>query len=93
MPLLDEEKLSALDRLSRVRADARDDTLRGLMFKGTPIGFKRLRTKQDRDLWTSHLKRQAMREREGFAPGDVANAALEHPAVQVAFNEDASAGL
>lgn len=84
MSLLDEAKLSRLDRLGMEKANRHDENLRAVMHAGTPPGFVKLDTPEKRKLWTDHLKRQAMREREGFAPGDMANAALSQPAVQQA---------
>ena len=58
---------------------------------GTPPGMKRLDTPDEQATWQRFLETQARREQEGFAPGDVASAATQHPAVVEAFAEDPDA--
>lgn len=88
--LLNEKTLAVLDRVARKRVDKFDERLRRTLYKdgNTPPGFVRLEQPEERRVLVSHLRRQALMEREGNAPGDLANAALEHPAVERAVNDE-----
>ncbi len=84
-----EEQLTKMDAaadhaLSRIDEIARVESY-GPHGEHTPPGMVRLKTPEERALWVRHLQRQALMEQEATAPGDTANAALEHPAVATAF--------
>jgi hypothetical protein len=47
-----------------------------------PAGFVKLTDPADQELWLRSLDKQARREQEGFAPGDVATRAIQSPIVR-----------
>ena len=77
--------------VARRRVD-RARTLRIAMFGATgqevPAGFVRLTAGDDKRIFLKQMARQALRESEGFAPGDPAVRAVQHPAVQQAAAEE-----
>lgn len=78
--MFDEREMQRLDRLALGKVEKLDETVRvathGRDGSREPLGFIRLRTTQERTIWTDHLKRQALAEQEGRAPGDTAVTAL-----------------
>ena len=95
MSLLRADKLAMIDEHAK-RVEARfDDAIRTAEYgqdgSGTPPGMKRLETPEERSTWQRFLTTQARRESEGFAPGDVATVATQHPAVAEAFAEEPDA--
>ena len=84
--MFDESQMQALDRLALAKVEKLDDTLRvathGHDGNREPPGFIRLRTPQERTVWTDYLKRQALAEQGGQAPGDTAATMLSHPVMQ-----------
>ena len=90
MSLLSEDRLARLDRIAAAKVDRLDNALRiaswGKTGERTPAGLVRLQTQQERQVWLDFLKRQAMNEQEGTAPGDQASAALESPIMQQVSN-------
>lgn len=84
--LLSEARLAQLDAIARQKADRVTEVGRiaawGKHGEHTPSGLVRLTDPAERQVWIDHLKRQAMNEQEGTAPGDQATAALESPIMQ-----------
>ena len=94
MSFFTEETLAKLDAAADSALDRLDDIARREAYgRGdrTPPGMVRLDTPAKKQLWMKHLRQQAANEQEAFAPGDIANAALEHPAVQTAFEAQGEA--
>ena len=91
--MLDGEELRRLDRIVNTRVERTRETVRlathGRTGERTPPGFIRLRTPGERAVWTDYLKRQALAEQEGRAPGDTAVSMLDNPIMQQAGQPNA----
>ena len=95
MSLLRADKLAMIDAHVKRVEERFDTAVRTAQYgqdgSGTPPGMKAVSTPEERQTWMRFLETQARREREGFAPGDVATAATQHPAVREVLTEELDA--
>lgn len=84
--MISEARLARLDAIARAKVERLDAVLRTVMWgkegERTPPGMVRLTSPEERRVWIDMLKRQALNEQEGTAPGDTATAVLESPIMQ-----------
>jgi hypothetical protein len=73
---------AAVARKRRRRQSALRRAMFGADGNAVPTGFVRLSDPKDQELWLKSLDKQARREQEGFAPGDVATRAIQSPIVR-----------
>lgn len=92
MSLLRQSALEAIERQALAWEDRLGEALRvaqyGLKGDQSPPGMVDIRKHpQGEEIMRRFLAKQALREQEGFAQGDLGTAATEHPAVREGLME------
>lgn len=86
MSLLDQRVIDGAIAVAQATADRAIEQVRGIMFaqgpRSAPPGFRNLETPDDKRVVLDFLTRQAHREEMKTQPGNLAQTAVMHPAVQ-----------